>query len=111
MGWLLLFIASGLEVVWLIALKMSDGFTQVGLSIFAIAAVNASFVLLGFALKTVPVSVAYAIWTGIGAAGSAIVGMWLFDEPVSVLRMLSIAAIIAGIIGLKLAEWQERPHS
>lgn len=104
MGWLLLFLAGGLEVIWLVTLKMSDGFTHLWPSLISIGAVNASFVLLGFALKTVPPSVAYAAWTGTGAAGAAIVGIWPFNEPVNVLRILSIAAIIAGILGLKLTE-------
>lgn len=108
MGWLLLFIAGGLEVIWLITLKMSDGFIHLWPSLIAIGAVNASFVLLGFALKTVPSSAAYAAWTGIGAAGAAVAGIWLFNEPVSVLRILSIVAIIAGIVGLKLTELQQR---
>lgn len=106
MGWLLLVIAGGLEVIWLIALKMSAGFTHLWPSVFAIAAVNASFATLGLALKTVPASTAYATWTGIGAAGAAIAGIWLFNEPVSVLRILSITVLIVGIVGLKLTELQ-----
>jgi len=108
MGWLLLFIAGGLEVVWLVTLKLSDGFTHLWPSLVAIGAINASFVLLGFALKTVPSSVAYATWTGIGAAGAAVAGIWLFNEPAGVLRVFSIAAIIVGILGLNLTRFQRR---
>ena len=83
---------------------MSDGFTHLWPSLIAIGAVNASFILLGFALKTIPSSAAYATWTGIGAAGAAVAGIWLFNEPLGATRGLSIVAIIAGIVGLKLTE-------
>lgn len=108
MGWFLLLTAGGLEVIWLIALKISDGFTHFWPSIFAVGAVNASFIMLGFALKTIPASAAYATWTGIGAVGAAVAGIWLFNEPVSTLRILSITAVIAGIVGLKLTELQDK---
>ena len=104
MGWFLVFIAGGLEVVWLIALKMSMGFTHLWPSVIAIGAVNASFAILGVALKTVPASAAYVTWTGIGASGSAVAGLWFLNEPVSMLKVLSIAMIIAGIAGLQLTE-------
>lgn len=103
-GWLLVFLAGGLEVIWLIALKMSVGFTHLWPSVIAISAVNASFAILGVALKTVSASAAYVTWTGIGASGSAVAGIWLLNEPLSILQVLSIAMIIAGMVGLKLTE-------
>jgi quaternary ammonium compound-resistance protein SugE len=102
MAWAVLFAAGLLEICWAIGLKYTEGFTRVGPSILTLAAMAGSVLLLGLALKTLPIGTAYAVWTGIGAVGTAILGIYLFGEPASVLRLASIGLIIAGIVGLKL---------
>ncbi|MQA96358.1 MAG: hypothetical protein GEV11_17555 [Streptosporangiales bacterium] len=103
MAWVLLVIAGALETTFAIALKYSEGFTRLVPSvIFGVASV-ASFVLLSISLRTLPVGTAYAVWTGIGAAGTAIVGMMFLNEPVQALRVTAIALIVAGVVGLRLA--------
>jgi quaternary ammonium compound-resistance protein SugE len=102
MAWVLLGIAGIFETAWAIGLKYSDGFSKLVPSALTVGAMIASIVLLSLALKTLPVGTAYAVWTGIGAAGTAALGMYLFAEPVTMLRLGSIALIIAGIAGLKL---------
>ena len=103
MAWIHLLIAGVLEIFWAISLKYTDGFSKLWPSVTTIAGMIASFYFLAQALKTIPVGTGYAIWTGIGAAGTAIFGIILFAEPASALRLLCIALIVAGIIGLKLA--------
>jgi quaternary ammonium compound-resistance protein SugE len=103
MAWTYLLIAGVLEIFWAISLKYTDGFSKLWPSVSTIAGMIASFYFLAQALKTIPVGTGYAIWTGIGAAGTAILGIILFAEPASALRLLCIALIVAGIIGLKLA--------
>lgn len=103
MAWIHLLIAGVLEIFWAISLKYTDGFSKLWPSVSTIAGMIASFYFLAQALKTIPVGTGYAIWTGIGAAGTAIFGIILFAEPASALRLLCIALIVAGIIGLKLA--------
>ncbi|HEY8550232.1 MAG TPA: quaternary ammonium compound efflux SMR transporter SugE [Vicinamibacterales bacterium] len=103
MAWLLLVIAGFLEIVWAIGLKHAQGFTRPGPSVLTIVAMLASFYLLSRALLTLPVGTGYAVWTGIGAAGTAIVGMLVLGEPASGARLLCLALIIVGIIGLRLA--------
>ena len=102
MAWLILFVAGLFEVVWAIGLKYTEGFTRPLASTITIAAMVASVVLLGWAMKTLPVGTAYAVWTGIGTVGSAILGMALFGESASVARLVCIGLIVAGIVGLKL---------
>jgi quaternary ammonium compound-resistance protein SugE len=102
MAWLYLLTAGLLEVTWAIGLKYTDGFTRLIPSVVTITSMVASILFLGLALKTLPVGTAYAIWTGIGAVGVAILGIILFAEPANALRLGSIALIISGIIGLKL---------
>jgi quaternary ammonium compound-resistance protein SugE len=102
MHWLLLFVAGLLEIVWAVGLKYTEGFTRIVPSVITVAAMIASIVLLGLALKHIPVGTGYAIWTGIGAAGTAILGMWLFQEPATAARLGCIVLIVAGIVGLKL---------
>ena len=102
MAWLYLLIAGLLEVVWAIGLKYTDGFTRLVPSIVTLASMGASLLFLGLALKTLPVGTAYAVWTGIGAVGVAILGIILFAEPANALRLGSIALIVGGIVGLKL---------
>jgi quaternary ammonium compound-resistance protein SugE len=103
MAWIYLSIAGVLEIFWAISLKYTDGFSRLWPSVATIAGMIASFYFLAQALKTIPVGTGYAVWTGIGAAGTAILGIILFAEPASALRLLCIALIVAGIIGLKLA--------
>lgn len=102
-AWVMLAIAGCLEVVWAIGLKSSDGFRKPGIAAFTVVAMVASFYFLAQALKTLPVGTAYAIWTGIGAVGTAIVGMIVFGESRDVWRMVSMGLIVAGIVGLKVA--------
>ena len=103
MDWLLLFIAGLLEVCWAIGLKYTDGFTRFWPSVATVASMVASFVLLGLAMKNLPVGTAYAVWVGIGALGTAILGIVLFGESAQMLKILSLILICAGIVGLKLA--------
>ena len=103
MAWFLLCVAGVFEIAWAIGLKYSDGFSRLVPSVLTVGAMAASIVLLSIALKSLPVGTAYAVWTGIGAAGTAVLGMYLFQEPATMLRLGSIALVIAGIAGLKLA--------
>lgn len=101
MDWIILFIAGLFETAWAIGLKYTDGFTRLWPSVGTLVAMIISVVLLGYAMKSLPVGTAYAVWTGIGAVGTVILGIVLFNEPANFGRVLSIALIIAGIIGLK----------
>ncbi|MCW5609262.1 MAG: quaternary ammonium compound efflux SMR transporter SugE [Rubrivivax sp.] len=103
MAWVLLLIAGLLEVGWAIGLKYTEGFTRLWPSVFTLAAMTGSVVLLALAMKTLPVGTSYAVWVGIGAVGTAILGIVLFGESASAGRLLSLALIVAGIVGLKLA--------
>lgn len=102
MAWLALTIAGLLEVVWAIGLKYTEGFTRFWPSLITGGAMIASVWLLGLALKTIPVGTGYAVWVGIGAVGTAILGMVLLGEPANLARILCILLIVAGIVGLKL---------
>jgi quaternary ammonium compound-resistance protein SugE len=102
MHWTLLFIAAALEIVWAVGLKFADGFTRLWPSVIVIAAMIASLGLLALAARGLPIGTAYAIWTGIGAAGTATVGMILFNEPASAARITCLVLIVAGVVGLKL---------
>ncbi len=103
MAWLLLFVAGLCEIAWAIGLKYTDGFSRLYPSLATVAAMGASIWLLGLALKTLPVGTAYAIWTGIGAAGTVALGIFLFHEPATVSRLICIGLILAGIIGLRIS--------
>jgi quaternary ammonium compound-resistance protein SugE len=103
MTWVLLVLAGLFEIGWAIGLKYTQGFTRVWPSIGTILAMIVSLWLLGVAMKDLPVGTAYAIWVGVGAVGTAILGILLFNEPASTLRIASLLLIVAGIIGLKLA--------
>jgi len=102
MAWALLFAAGLFEIVWALGLKLSEGFTRPFVTLATIAAMALSMVFMAFSLKTIPMGTAYAVWTGIGAAGTAVIGMLLFGEPRAALRLLCIGLIIAGVAGLKL---------
>ena len=97
-----LLVAGLLEVAWAIGLKYTEGFTRPGPTTWTIAAMVASVALLGWAMKTLPVGTAYAVWTGIGAAGTVILGIVLFGEPATLVRLGCVGLIVAGIVGLKL---------
>jgi len=103
MSWILLILAGLLEIGWAIGLKYTEGFTRLWPSVLTILALVASFLLLGIALRTLPVGTGYAVWVGIGAVGTAVLGIFLFGESATPIRLLSLALICAGIIGLKLA--------
>ena len=101
MAWINLAIAGILEVLWAISLKYTEGFSKLWPSLFTVVGMVASFYFLAQALKVIPVGTGYAIWTGIGAAGTAILGIFLFDESATPARLACITVIVAGIIGLK----------
>jgi quaternary ammonium compound-resistance protein SugE len=102
MPWVILFVAGLLEVVWALFLKQSEGFSKPGPTIGFLIALALSMFLLSQAIKTLPVGTAYAVWTGIGAAGTAIVGMIWLGESREILKLVSLVMLIAGIIGLRL---------
>ena len=102
MAWLVLLAAGLLEIGWAIGLKYTEGFTRLVPSVLTLAAMAGSIILLGVALKTLPIGTAYAVWTGIGAVGTALLGIALFGEPATAARLASIGLIVSGIVGLKL---------
>ena len=102
MAWALLFLAGLFEIGWAIGLKYTDGFTRVWPTTWTVLAMIVSVVLLALAVRTLPIGTAYAVWTGIGAAGTVILGIVLFGEPATLLRLLFVGLIVAGIAGLKL---------
>ena len=101
MAWVMLVIAGLLEVGWAVGLKYTDGFTRLWPTVWTAVALVASMTLLGLAVRTLPLGTAYAVWTGIGTVGTAVLGMVLLHEPASVLRILFIGLIVTGIVGLK----------
>lgn len=101
-AWLVLFVTGLCEIGWAVGLKYTEGFSRLWPSVGTVAAMVASVLLLGLALKALPLGTAYAVWTGIGAVGTAISGIYLFNEPRDALRLACIALIVAGIVGLKL---------
>ena len=103
MPWLILFVAGLLEVVWALMLKQSEGFSKPGPTAVFVIALLFSMFLLSQALKSLPVGTAYAVWTGIGAAGTAILGMLLLGESRDIVKLVSLVMIVAGIIGLRLS--------
>ena len=102
MTWLILVAAGLLEVVWAVGLKYTDGFTRLYPTLLTGAAMIGSVLLLGLALRQLPLGTAYAVWTGIGTVGTAVVGMLVLGEPAGALRIACIGLIVAGIVGLKL---------
>jgi len=103
MPWFHLIIAGLLEVAWAVGLKQTAGWTRLWPSVITVALMIASFFFLSLALRTLPIGTAYAIWTGIGAIGTALIGIFIFDEPRTAARLVCILFIIAGVVGLKLA--------
>ena len=103
MAWIVLVIAGLLEVGWAIGLKYTEGFTRPWPSALTVLSMVASVGLLGWAMKSLPVGTAYAVWVGIGAVGTVILGIVLFDEPANAARLASVGLIVAGIVGLKLS--------
>ena len=102
MAWSLLVVAGLLEVGWAVGLKHTAGFTRLLPSLLTLLCMAASLGLLGLALRSLPLGTAYAVWTGIGTIGTAVLGVYLFDEPATAIRLASMALIVAGIVGLKL---------
>lgn len=103
MSWVILFVAGLMEVFWALMLKQSDGFTKPAYTAAFVVGLVISMALLSQALKTLPVGTAYAVWTGIGAAGTAIFGMLWLDEPRDAIKLVSLVLLIAGIFGLRLS--------
>lgn len=102
MAWFVLVVAGLFEVGWAIGLKYTEGFTRFWPSAGTVAAMVASVLLLGWAMRTLPVGTAYAVWTGIGAVGTVLLGIVLFKEPATVARLVCVGLILSGIVGLKL---------
>lgn len=107
MAWIYLIIAGLLEIGWAVGLKYTEGFSRFWPSVATISAMIVSFGLLSLALKTIPVGTGYTVWTGIGAAGTAIIGMIFLGEPRETLRMICILLIVAGVVGLKFVSGLE----
>ena len=102
MSWIFLFFAGLFEIGWAIGLKYTDGFSRPLPTVLTLASMIVSLGLLGLALKTLPVGTAYAVWTGIGTVGTAMLGIWLLGEPATAMRLACIGLIVSGIVGLKL---------
>ncbi len=102
MAWIILFIAGLFEIGWAVGLKFTEGFTRPVPIVLTAISLAASMGLLGWAVKTLPLGTAYAVWTGVGAVGTAVVGMVLFKEPATAGRLVCLALIVSGILGLKL---------
>lgn len=102
LAWIILFVAGLCEIGWAVGLKYTEGFSRLWPSVWTVLAMIASVALLGWSLKVLPLGTAYAVWTGIGAVGTALLGIYLFGESREVARFVSIGLIVAGIVGLKL---------
>lgn len=103
MSWLIIILAGVFEIVWALGLKYSDGFSKLGPSLVTLIALLMSLSLLSFAMRTLPFTTAYGVWVGIGTVGTVIAGVILFSEPIHLLKIISLALIVAGVIGLKLS--------
>lgn len=103
MNWIILILAGFCEVGWAIGLKYTEGFTRFWPTLWTVVVMVVSLLLLGIAMKGLPVGTAYSVWVGVGAVGTVVLGIWLFGEPADTGRLFSIALIVAGIIGLKLS--------
>ncbi|TWT04138.1 multidrug efflux SMR transporter [Planococcus sp. CPCC 101016] len=107
MAWIYLMIAGMTEIVWAIGLKLADGFTNVVPSLVTLIFIAISFLLFATAMKTIPIGTAYAVFTGIGAAGTAVLGIWLFNENASLEKLFFLSLLLFGIIGLKVLDGKE----
>ncbi|HEU4699377.1 MAG TPA: quaternary ammonium compound efflux SMR transporter SugE [Gemmatimonadales bacterium] len=107
MAWIVLVVAGLLEIGWAVGLKYTEGFTRLWPSVGTVVALIGSMALLGAAVRTLPLGTAYAVWTGIGTVGTAVLGIVLFREPATAMRLVCIALIVAGIVGLKVASTGE----
>lgn len=103
MSWTILFLAGLFEIAWAVGLKYTNGFTRLWPSVGTLAAMGVSFYLLAIAMRGLPLGTAYAVWVGVGAVGTAVLGIVLFGEPANAGRLVSLGLILAGIVGLKLA--------
>jgi quaternary ammonium compound-resistance protein SugE len=103
MAWVYLFVAAIFEIGWAVGLKYTQGFTRLGPSVATVAAMVISMTLLALAVRTIPVGTGYAVWTGIGAVGTAVLGIVLFSEPLTAWRVTCLILIVAGIVGLKFS--------
>ena len=103
MAWIVLILAGIFEIVWAYSMKLSEGFTRLTPSIITIVFMVLSFALLAYSMRTLPLGTAYTIWTGIGAVGSFLIGIWVLGEPASALRMLAAVLIISGLVLMKLS--------
>lgn len=103
MNWIALVVAGLFEVVWAVGLKHTEGFTKLWPSVITLIAMGISFYLLSTALRTLPIGTAYAVWVGIGAVGTAIAGIVLFNEPATLLKVMSLCLVVGGIVGLKIS--------
>ena len=101
MNWLILFVAGLFETCWAVGLKLSNGFSHLGWTVFTLVTLAISMVMLAYALRSLPVGTAYGVWTGIGAVGTAILGMLMFGESRDLVRLFFLALIVVGIIGLR----------
>lgn len=104
MSWFYLIVAGLLEVAWAVTIKSTEGFTRLGPTLLSLGLMGGSFYLLGLAMRDLPTSTGYAVWVGIGAAGTALLGMLFLGESRSTLRLVSLALIVLGVIGLRLTE-------
>ena len=111
MAWVVLFVAGLLEIGWAVGLKYTEGFTRLWPTVGTAAALSASMGLLGVVLRTLPLGTAYAVWTGVGTVGTALLGIVLFREPATAMRLFCIALIVAGIVGLKVASASSPPSA
>ena len=102
MAWIILLLAGLFEVAWAVGLKYTEGFTRLWPTLWTVGAMVLSLTLLGLALRSLPLGTAYAVWTGVGTLGTALLGIWLFQEPADAPRLLCIGLILLGIVGLKL---------
>lgn len=107
MAWIYLLIAGVTEIVWAIGLKLADGFTNLTPSLVTVVFIVISFLLFAIAMKTIPIGTAYAVFTGIGAAGTAILGIWLFNENASLEKLFFLCLLLFGIVGLKVMDGKE----
>lgn len=103
MAWIYLVVAGVLEIVWAYSMKLSDGFTRLNYSAITLVAMIASFALLSLSMKTLPLGTAYTIWTGIGAVGAFLVGLFILGEPASLMRIVAALLIVSGLVMMKLA--------